>query len=126
MDNKKYVIGICLTNIYLEHERNLLQSLYTLSKDYPVKIVVFQCYYDRFGEGLNTKTATAVYELINYDILDALVVNSYSIADDSTVKNIVSKARKAGVPLISLDSGIKENVDVKKYSPLFSLCNETE
>ena len=112
MDNKKYIIGVCLTNIYLEHERNFLKALQSFMKLYPVKIIVFQCYYDRIKNEGRKSTAFSVFKAINYDMLDAIVVNSYSLSNLEIARDIAQKARAHKVPVISIDSLLSDCADV--------------
>ena len=69
-------------------------------------MLVFQCFEDMH---MNTPTdigGASVYKLINYDMLDAMVIVPFSMHDHAVIDQVVQECIKHDVPLISIDMEI--------------------
>lgn len=107
MIGKYKLIAVCTTKIHDESCTNFLQELYrcTLNTDY--KLLVFNSFYDFFNNDEFDAGASSVYSIINYDFLDAIIIDDKRFFDKSIIDHIVSEAHKRLIPVLLL-SGQRE------------------
>lgn len=110
MFNGKYVIGICLNKIYEIHTRRYMEALYERVQGENIRLVVYHSLNDYFYDISGNEGAASVYALINYRIVDALVVLPETFKNRKIVDRIIKSAREADKPVISVDREL--NVDV--------------
>ena len=78
---------------------------YAVSSGY--RLLIFNACTDLYEDNnSNYKGEGAVYKLIPYEKLSALVIMSNFIYDKIVVKNIIDGAKEHNVPLISIDKDI--------------------
>lgn len=112
MFNGKYVIGICLTRIYEVHIKRFLKSLYKVALKENVQIMVFHSLYDFFYDSVSDTGASKVFDLIDYNVVDALVVMPDSFRRPEVVDGIISEAGKHDKPVISIDRELAVDVSI--------------
>ncbi len=105
MLNGKIIIGYCCTTIQKEPVRPLLCELIErVEKRDDMRLLVYQCFEDLyFTETPDTKGATSVFEAINYDVVDVLVIQQQNEKQTELFDNICKKSLSKGVPVISVD-----------------------
>lgn len=105
MLNGKYIIGYCCTTIQKEPVKPLLYSMIDMvSKRDDMRMLVFQCFEDLyFTETLDTKGAVSVFETINYDMVDVLLLQQQNEKQTEFFDGLCRKALSHGVPVISVD-----------------------
>lgn len=98
----KRAIGVCTAELDEKHQTKLLgyvlKELIKLG-DY---VFVFGTDSDMFQMSDSDFGDASVFELINYDILDGVVIFSETIKQRSFVDDIIHQAKKCGVPVISV------------------------
>lgn len=100
-DNK--VIGIICSSLDETHHMKLVQRLY---KEFTVKGYQIITYGMAVNGWFNEDTVAgeaAIFELIDYDKIDMLIIFPETIKVDAIVDEILENAEKKGVPIISID-----------------------
>ena len=107
MLNRSGIIGLCCTAANKEPSKPIIDAIAKhLEKTGSHKMLVFQCFEDMH---MNTPTdigGASVYKLINYDMLDAMVIVPFSMHDHAVIDQVVQECIKHDVPLISIDMEI--------------------
>ena len=98
---------MCYAGIGDEYQSEMINGLLEKQKDLPwLRLMFFTCFSDRFSGSAHDMGECAIFSLINYDKLDALILLSETIKDECILKNIVDNARAANIPVVSLDASI--------------------
>ncbi len=100
MLGKKKVIGVCLTKIDDICRGDYINRLHFLCEKADCKLIVFNSFSDFYNDDATDKGAESVYGIINYDIVDVLVIIASSFHNKAVVENIVSGAKACGKPVI--------------------------
>lgn len=100
MIGKKKVIGICLTKINDICRGDYINRLHFLAAKADCKLVVFNSFSDFFNGDASDCAAKSIYGIINYDIVDILVVITSSFHNKTIIEDIVSGAKACGKPVI--------------------------
>lgn len=107
MLNRSGMIGLCCTAANKDPAKPIIDAIAEqLENTGARKMLVFQCFEDMY---MNTPTdigGASVYKLINYDMLDAMVIVPFSMHDHAVIEQVVQECLKHDVPLISIDTEI--------------------
>lgn len=105
MLNGKIVIGFCGTTMQKEPVKPLIQELInkvTLRDD--MRMLVYHCFEDLwFTDAPDVKGASAVFETINFDVVDVIVMLQQNEQQTALFDRICEKSLAHGVPVISVD-----------------------
>lgn len=105
MLNRTGIIGLCCAAANKEPSKPIIDALAEkLAEIGRYKLLVFQCFEDMYQ---NTRTdigGSSIYKLINYDMLDAMIIVPFSIHDQSIIDQTVQECARHKVPLISIDT----------------------
>ena len=101
-------IGVVCTTAQKEPIKPFLSSLVKhANKRGNYRIYIFHCFEDLYHKTKNDAGAKSVFDVINYDALDAVIIYPTSIYDNSVVEKTVAECAAHNVPLISIDEGTK-------------------
>lgn len=103
MINNYRIIGLCVTKL---NEENISTFAEYLSKEAIAKgfrLFVFNSFRDFYNHNEYDQGAKSIYKAINYDILDALVIDDRCFFDKSIVDEIINKAHEKNIPVILLN-----------------------
>lgn len=98
--SEKKIIGVCLTKLQDSFRNNYLKFLHEAAKQNNFKLIVFNSIFDLFNNDVYDEGARTVYEMINYDVLDAVIVLSETFYDKEVVENIITSAREHNKPVL--------------------------
>lgn len=105
MLNRTGIIGLCCAAANKEPSKPIIDSLAEkLKENGRYKLLVFQCFENMYQ---NTRTdigGSSIYKLINYDMLDAMIIVPFSLHDHSVIDRTVQECARHNVPLISIDT----------------------
>lgn len=104
MIGNKKVVGVCLTKIHDIRRSDYLHKLRTLCNESDYKMLIFNSYSDFYAKNASNEGAKSVYSIINYDIIDILVVIQSAFHDQSLVDEIISTAQGRDIPVLILNS----------------------
>ncbi len=102
IDGKK-IIGVCITKIQEVRNINLVDNLHDYAEKNNSKLIVFNSYSDFYTGRKYDDGAKAIYDVINYDVMDAIVIYPMCFCKKEIVQNIVDKAKAHSVPVILID-----------------------
>ena len=103
MINGKRVIGVCLTKLHWSGRSEYLDSLNRYARENNCKVMVFNSFVDFYKNDANDKGAQSIYDLIQYNLVDALIIFTVSFNNKELVQHLAQTARAHGVPVALLD-----------------------
>ena len=106
------VLGICAGGI---HEDNITEAVTAILKNAAAlgfKTLIFNTFTDLYKGNAYAKGESGIFSLTDYDILDALVVLPESIKSDKVTNDIIERAHRKGLPVISVNRKIEGCVSV--------------
>lgn len=106
IDGKK-IIGLCLTKIYDGTYADYSERLRKYAKANNCKIIAFNSLYDFYELDSKEMLSSAVYDFINYDMLDGLIVIYDSFCISSVPDSVISRAKSANIPVLVINAEIE-------------------
>lgn len=103
MINNKKIIGVCLTKIHDTTRSNYIKHLHKLALEKGYKLIIFNSFVDFFNNDSFDEGAQTIYNTINYDIIDALIVFSESFCNKEVSDKIISDAKSHNVPVVLIN-----------------------
>lgn len=103
-------IAVCLTGYDTNNEIVMLEGIRERCKQLDINVLVF--FNSVIKPALNAEYTLhkntivgemQVYELINYDMLDGLLIFGGTFLDDDTFRKIISRTREHGLPVLDID-----------------------
>ena len=120
MLNGKRVIGVCITKIQDYSRLDYISMLYRHAKEQDCKLIVFNSFLDFFNNDDLDEGAKAVYDIMNYDILDAVIVVYDCFCNKSVADKIIADTRSHNVPVVILNGKSEGCISVNSdYSIVF-------
>ncbi len=99
----KRVIGVCLTQIEDRTHADYVNYLRAVAAKYNYKVIVFNSVVDFYYNDLYDEGAKSVYNIINYDLVDILVVFSDYFFNKDIPDSIVAQAKEHNVPVVLMN-----------------------
>lgn len=99
----KRVIGVCVTRIQEVSRSDFLNRLYVCAREQQYKLIIYNSFLDFRRQDAFDQGAKSVYGLMDFQVLDVLVIVADSFADSSVVQQLVDQAREHHVPAIVLN-----------------------
>lgn len=107
------IIGFCCTTAQKEPVQPIIAKICELLRgrdDY--RMVIYHCFETLYYDDKNNRGAATVFDLINYDMPDAMVIAAASFPNKSIAERIVGRCRAHGVPVITIDGHIEGASDI--------------
>lgn len=122
MFNGRKIIGVCIPRVFDQNAFEYMQVLNTAAVKRGYSLFVYQSNTD-FGvytvNQQNNLGESYIFDLIDYDILDGLVIFSELIKDKTLIQNAADKAAERGIPAVAveypLEGCIYANYDYGDY-----------
>ncbi len=76
MLNGYKLVAVCLTKIQDEITYELIDALYQTVKGSDYRLLLFNSFSDLYNQDIYDQGAKSIYQLINYDLIDAVVIKS--------------------------------------------------
>lgn len=113
MSERKKLIGLCCTAVQKEPVLPLVNRLAELIQESgQYNLMVFHSFFDFYYKTKLETGARSVYELINYDMLDAMIIIPDCFNDAQLVSQIVQNCKAHNLPVISIDRIIADTFSV--------------
>lgn len=112
MLGKYKIIGLCTARIHDDVNHDFITALNTKLTEMGCRLLVFTTCSDLYWKSPSEQGERSIFELINYDMLDALVVFSERIKSDEAIDDIISKALENNVPVISIGGNHKDCANI--------------
>ncbi len=103
MINGKKVIGICMTKAHSITRSDFLNRLHHIANKNGYKLIIFNSFVDFYNGDAFDDGAKAVYDIIDYNTIDAIVVHYDSFYNKSVADEIVEKAKANTVPVVIIN-----------------------
>lgn len=104
MLNSSGMIALCCSMINKEPARPLIDELAALLRQsQKYKLLVFQSFDEMYSRSNNVMGGASIFKLINYRMMNAVIILPETIKDRSVIEEISENCRKNNVPLISVD-----------------------
>lgn len=100
MIGNKKIIGVCLTKINDICRADYINRLHSLCEKADCKMIVFNSFTDFYNGGVFDDGAKSIYGIINFNIVDALVVLDNSFHNEQIVNDIITHAKSCGKPVV--------------------------
>ena len=113
MFNGRKIIAVCIPKAYEDTSFRYLGALndYAVKKGYT--LFVYQTCRALFGSSQHDSGENYVFELIDYDIIDGLILFSELIKDNELVDRIARNALKHHIPVIAVERPIEGCVNLR-------------
>lgn len=108
------IIGVALTKLHEETMSDYVQALHNTAIKNNYRLVVFNSFLDFFKKDSYDRGAKSVYELINFQKLDVLVIFDECFYDKDLVEKLIQKAHSHNIPVVTL---------YKKYDGCFCVTH---
>lgn len=108
------IIGVALTKLHEETMSDYVQALHNTAIKNNYRLVVFNSFLDFFKNDSYDRGAKSVYELINFQKLDALIIFDECFYDKDLVEKLIQKAHSHNIPVVTL---------YKKYDGCFCVTH---
>lgn len=101
MSNKdKKIIAICAAR---DCDPAYLSTFSNFATEYNYKVLYFFSFSDLFTTESHDIGEKNIYQLINYDMIDGLIIMAQSIKNQEVLRNLTEAANKANIPALSID-----------------------
>lgn len=98
------IIGLCCTSAQKEPIQPIIESICDrLRGSSEYRMVIYHCFEDLYYDDKNNRGAASVFDLINFDMPDVMVIAATSILNKSVVARIIDRCAEHGVPAITID-----------------------
>ncbi len=104
---KKPVIGLCLSGIDSEYQTKIFNSISYAAVASGFSVAVFQDFTKYYNGDPGDFGESNIYNLINFSLLDGLVIVSMSIKHEGVTEKLVERCKEADIPVISIDMDVK-------------------
>lgn len=119
------IIGVCLSKIQEEDRFHCIKALNKYACQQGYRMVIFNSCSDLYVWDNITKIGeSAIFQLINYSILDAMVIFGETLKDHALIQEIVSNCQSFQIPVLSIDLQLENCINFSfDYSNTFEkLC----
>ena len=103
MLNNYKIIALCLSGIQDASNIEFLSELNSKLSEQGYRIFVYDIGTDLYWDEANDDSQILVFELIDYTIVDAVIIMDEKIKDQTVTEHIISNAKNANVPVIVID-----------------------
>ncbi len=104
MLNDCFMVGFCGTTMHKEPIRPIIDNLARQMGEHDnYRMLVFHCFENLYYETEANVGAATVFEVINYDMLDVMVLMQFSDEQTSLFKKIAQRCKEHNVPIINIE-----------------------
>lgn len=117
----KKVIGICSTGLDEKFHMKMINRLFRELYNNDYYVMVFGMESDLFYFTDNDEGETSIYDLMNYELLDGIIIFPETIKQDRILDEIVDHATDAGVFVVSVGKELR-----KCYNVVYDISSSFE
>lgn len=96
----KTIVALCVPRIQDSANHKFITTFSKCLADCDARLLVYSTTSELYWKTIDEQGEKAVFDLINYDITDALVIHDEFIKDKDTVRALIVKAQSYGIPVI--------------------------
>jgi diguanylate cyclase (GGDEF)-like protein len=117
MPRKIKNIAVIVSDIDNEYQNNIIKGIKKYSEEYDVNVASFIAFTGYFSNMRHDIGEYNIYNLINFDFFDGVILVTNTITSPTMQKRIFSKIRETGIPAVSI------NFDIEDF---YSICIDNE
>ena len=102
IDGKK-IVGVCMTKIHDTTRSRIINSLHKEAEKNNIKLIVFNSSFDFYNDQDDDIGAAKIYDYINYDLVDALIIMCSGFMNKNVYRKIIRDAQAHNTPVILED-----------------------
>lgn len=102
-ENKERIIAVCAAGMDEAYIETFLNAFADCAKEYHFKALFFYSFSPLYEMETHDRGEKKIYELINYDMLDGLVVLSQTIKQFAPIEELIEHAKTRNIPVVSID-----------------------
>ena len=103
MLNGYKLIAVCLTKIQDEVTYEFIDALYQTVKGADYRLLLFNSFSDLYHQNVYDEGAKSIYQLLNYDLVDAVIIKADTINDHQVIRDLIARAKERQIPVILLN-----------------------
>jgi len=104
MIGKKKIIGVCICAVHTGFKSDFVELLNKEIVSENCKLVVFNSLLSVYDASIYDVGASSVYNIINYDIIDCLIVFDKGLVNKHNGSEIILKAKEKNIPVILVNA----------------------
>lgn len=101
---KKRIIGVCFSGTGEEYQLKIVKALGEYMSGFDIHLLYYACLDNKYGSKAHDDGEYSVFSLIDYDLIDGLIIISESIKNLTVRKKIIQGANEKNVPVVCFDS----------------------
>lgn len=109
----KKILALCAPKINDADCHKFITKFNKYLPDESWRLFVYATTTDLYWDNPNEKGEIAIFDLINYDVTDVLIILEERIQNKALVKSILEKAGEKGLPVISIGEDYGKAISVK-------------
>lgn len=103
MLNGYKLIAVCLTKIQDEVTYEFIDALYQAVKGSDYRLLLFNSFSDLYHQNVYDEGAKSIYQLLNYDLVDAVIIKADTLNDQQVIRDLIARAKERQIPVILLN-----------------------
>lgn len=103
MLNGYKLIAVCLTKIQDEVTYEFIDALYQAVKGSDYRLLLFNSFSDLYHQNVYDEGDKSIYQLLNYDLVDAVIIKADTINDHQVIRDLIARAKERQIPVILLN-----------------------
>lgn len=108
IEGRKPVIGLCFSGINGEYQTKIFNSISYAAAASGFAVAAFQAFTTYNSDELSDFGEGNIFNLVNFSLLDGLVIISLSIKHEGVIEKLVKRCKEADIPIISIDFDIDD------------------
>ncbi len=105
---KTKIIGVVLCGAQDESTSEYVTNIVKHSKELGYKTLIFNSFADYFMDSSPQNPTRAVFRIINYDILDGIIILSETMKSKGVIEEITSSAKLRNIPVVSILTPVED------------------
>lgn len=98
----KTIVALCTPKIHEATNHRFITTFAKCLASCNGRLLVYATSSELFWNSVDEQGEKTVFDLINYDITDAVVINEETIKDKETVRRIIARSMEHGIPVITV------------------------
>lgn len=103
MLNGYKLVAVCLTKIQDEVTYEFIDAFYQAVKGSDYRLLLFNSFSDLYHQNVYDEGAKSIYQLLNYDLVDAVIIKADTINDQQVIRDLIARAKERQIPVILLN-----------------------
>ncbi len=119
---RKNIIAVCISHMDDILQTRILRNIIKTAEEFRFQLQIFNSFDELSNESLHVIGEKSIFDLIKYDNLCGIIIFSEKMKDVEVIGKIVSKGRKLGIPVVSIDSQLEGCYNLKfDYADSFEM-----